>query len=76
MTPSGVEPVQCDDCGSQPVLVRDAESDTDELFRLECDCDERMIDVTETVSSNSLMTPMTGKWCNFNYDSTMRYNDN
>lgn len=66
------EEIVCVSCDETPELHFNPYDDGP--YRLRCGCELLSIDVTECVSSNSLMDAG-GKWSNLDFDSTMRYED-
>lgn len=63
------EPVVCTECDEVPELRYDPSS-TD-VWRLRCDCGLTIVDVTACLDSSNVTEPITGKWSNADYDSTM-----
>lgn len=54
------EPIVCDDCDAQVILVA-TEKPSHEL---RCDCELRSVDVSDIVGHSSLFDPFGGSWDN------------
>lgn len=58
--------VICSDCGSVPVLHEVPYEGSD--YVVTCDCEQRSVDVSESVNGVTLVDPLTGKWSNIDHD--------
>lgn len=70
--PDDEEPVPCASCDVIPKLFY--RPTADEPYRLRCDCEITTAGVTSALNETKLID-RTGKWSNFDYDSTLRYDE-
>lgn len=60
--------ITCSSCGEKPRLAETPYSN-DHEYVIRCGCEFTTIDVTNCVNGNKLLTPISGKWSNFDQDS-------
>lgn len=67
--------VVCTDCETVPIL-RETPYRDNTNYVVTCECDQRDVDVSDSVGSSTLTEPVTGKWSNIDHNTRMYSNEN